>query len=1131
MSICDHFAGMSRIWVAALCLLGAGAVQGAEVGVAKHTDPMYVAPASNEGELAIKQFKVYPGLKVDLFAAEPLLANPVSFAIDQQGRFYVAETFRHGNGVLDIRGRKGWEDPDILKKLGDQVVEDYMLDEELANQTTADSEALLRRHFRGRVDQLIGVSERVQMIQDSNGDGKADQATVFADGFNTIVSGIGAGLLARDGKVWYTCIPDLWMLQDTKGTGTADIKKPLLHGFGVRVGFLGHDLHGLRMGPDGKLYFSIGDRGANVKNLEGKTVANTEMGAIYRCNPDGTDFEIFHNGLRNPQELVFDEYGNLWTGDNNSDGGDPARWVYAAEGADSGWRVGYQFIESQPWTNRRGPWLGERMCYPQWDGQAEFITPPVDIIGNGPSGLTYYPGIGLPDTFKGHFFLCDFKGSPPNSGVHTFSVKPKGASFETVNKEHFIWNILATDVDFGYDGSVYVSDWVEGWSKTGKGRLYRIFDAEKYNKDPLVTSTKQLFFDGFSKRPVAELVKLLEHPDMRARQEAQFALADKGSSSIKPLAEVAAKNENQLARIHAIWGLGQIGRKSNSAYEPLLALLNDTDAEIRSQAAKVLGDGHVVKAQKALIKQLTDASPRARYFAALSLSKLGSKEALPAVYAMLRAAEDTDPWLRHAGVSAMVGAKDVNAIISAGKDESMAVRMAAVIALRRLERPEIANFLQDKEPKIVLEAARAIIDLPINGALPQLAALASQTNLSASLARRVLDANFRLGNAEGAKALANYAALTSGPEGQRIEALYELSNWAKPPGRDIVTGLWRPLPQRDGKAAAEAAQPVLGAILRSAPVNVQVEAAVLAGKLNLRELGPVLAELVKDTSANSKARVAALTALADLKDAALPEVVKLVLTDKSEGVRKEATRLQAQIKPGDATGQLASVLEHGTTGEKQGALATLATVEGSSADALIGQWMDQLLDGKVARELQLDVLEAAGKRSSADLKAKLAKYTASVPANNIMARFKECLAGGNAESGKKIFYERAEASCFRCHQIKGEGGDVGPHLDGIGGRQPREYLLESIVDPNAKIAPGFDSVIVTLKNGTTLAGVLKSESDQELVVNSPEDGLMKVKKADIQKRERGLSGMLPELANVLSKRDLRDLVEFLASQK
>ena len=101
----------------------------------------------------------------------------------------------------------------------------------------------------------------MRRIVDRDGDGRADSATVFADGFNDPAAGIGAGLLARKDEVWYACIPWLWKLRDTNGDGRADRRTLLHEGYGVHVGFLGHDLHGLRFGPDGRLYFSIGDRG------------------------------------------------------------------------------------------------------------------------------------------------------------------------------------------------------------------------------------------------------------------------------------------------------------------------------------------------------------------------------------------------------------------------------------------------------------------------------------------------------------------------------------------------------------------------------------------------------------------------------------------------------------------------------------------------------------------------------------------------------------------------------------------------------------------------------------------------------------------------------------------------------
>ncbi|MDB6035367.1 MAG: hypothetical protein JWM16_5705 [Verrucomicrobiales bacterium] len=1116
------FIGRAGLLLAALSMFSPA--RGAEF-VPNTGNAPKVAEASDEGERAIKRFRIPKGFKVELFAAEPLLANPVAFCIDEKGRFYVAETFRLHAGVTDIRGHMGW------------------LDTELASKSVEERVAYMTKFEGKKIGDYAIETDRIRLIEDTDGDGKADKSTVFADGFSGIADGIGAGLLARKGNVYYTDIPNLWLLKDTNGDGKADVRKSLSYGYGVRVGFLGHDLHGLRIGPDGKVYFSIGDRGAHVQLPNGKVVENLETGAIYRCNQDGSDLEIFASGVRNPQELVFDQYGNLWTGDNNSDGGDPARWVYAVDGGDSGWRVGWQFINT---PSARGPWLAERMCYPQFEGQAAFIVPPIALIANGPSGLSYNPGIGMPERYNEHFFLADFRGST-GSGIHSFAVKPKGAGFEMVDRSQFIWEVLVTDGDFGYDGCFYLTDWVNGWNKTGKGRIYRVYDPEAI-KDPAVAQTKKLFAEGFDKRSVNELVGLLSNKDMRVRQEAQFALVDKKAES--QLEKVAGSGEGQLTRLHAVWGLGQFANgkdRSNQskAIAALTGLLSDKDAEVRSQVAKALGEAKAARAYDGLVKLLSDAQDRPRFFAAIALGKLGRKQAVPALLEMLRANDNKDRYLRHAGVVGLVGCADVSTIANLAKDSSAGVRMAAVIALRRLERPEISTFLKDSDPYIVAEAARAINDVPIAKALPELAALIQQPSKLQSfpegnqdapgprhgLIRRVINANYRVGTKENAMALVSFAASSPAADSLRTEALTSLGEWDKPSGRDHVTGLWRPLPSRDMKVAANALRSQMGTLLTSPSSSVKVSTTKVAAKLGIKAGSGGAYDMLADSQQPSNVRVEALKSLATLKDPKLDDAIKLALVDKDEPLRTEASRIQAQLRPNDATAQIKTILAKGSTREKQSAFATLAAMPGNAADAILSEWLEKLAAKQVPTDLQLDVLDAAGARQDAAIKAKLVQLNNARPAEDNLRAYRECMEGGNAEEGKKIFLERAEVSCVRCHKVNGEGGEVGPELAGIGKRQNRDYILESIIYPNAKIAQGFESVIVTMKNGTAYAGTVKKDDANILEINSPEDGILKLKKEDIKTRERGLSGMPEELRQVMTKQDIRNLVEFLSSLK
>jgi quinoprotein glucose dehydrogenase len=1063
-----------------------------------------VAAASKEGEDAIRSLKLPPGFKAELIAAEPHLANVVAFHIDEHGRIYVCETFRLHAGVTDIRGHMDW------------------LDEDLAARTVDDRYALMERHLGSGFSALSENADRIRLLLDTNGDGKIDEAKVFADGFNHPMDGIAAGILARKGNIYYADLPNLWLLKDTNNDGIADFKKSLSYGYGVRVGFLGHDLHGLTFGPDGRLYYSIGDRASAVKLPNGKTIGDADAGSVFRCNPDGSNLEVFAFGLRNPQELTFDDQGNLFTGDNNSDGGDQARWVYVVEGGDCGWRVGYQHLNE---PNSRGAWNSEKLWYPQWKGQAAYIVPPITNITSGPSGLTYYPGTGLPDTYKGHFFLVDFRGGR-GSGIHTFANKQNGATFDCVDHEMFVGEGLPTDTDFGVDGGLYFSDWVTGWGLTGKGRLYRVYEPNSA-KAPIVAETKKLRAEGFEKRDARELVRLLAHADKRVRQEAQFELAARGEKALGVLAQVARKNERQVARLHGIWGLWQLGLAHvPGASEPLLPLLKDNDAEVRAQAAKVLGDLRMPEAFAGLMSLLNDPEPRPRFFAAIALGRLGRAEAVPALLNLARA--NSDVYIRHAIVMGLLGIGDAEVLLKAVNDESANIRMAVLLTLRRMERAEVSRFLKDSDPLLVVEAARAVNDVPISGGMHDLALVNLSNGSAPELARRVVNANLRYGTRESANNLVALAFDDNQPNRVRIDALEDLGNWEHPSGRYRITGLWRPTAgPRNVHHAREALRPKITKLLANGPDQVRLAAARAARQLELTEAAEEFTRWIKESGGTSRMRVEALDALDAIAPARLAEVLPAALNDQMEDVRREAIKFSAQMKTADPTQQLASVLATGTIGEKQSALAALGNLNGG--EKLLDESLEKLSRGAVPNELYLDIVEAAAKRPA--LKNKAEQVVASIGANSPLKDIVLSLYGGNAAEGRKTFFERADVSCMRCHKIRGEGGEVGPDLTGIGARQPREYIAESIAFPNKQIAKGFESVLVGLKNGTSYAGIIKSEDSDNLVLNSPEDGIVTIKKSEIQSRNVGLSAMPDGMAALLGRKDLRDLIEFLATQK
>jgi putative heme-binding domain-containing protein len=696
--------------------------------------------------------------------------------------------------------------------------------------------------------------------------------------------------------------------------------------------------------------------------------------------------------------------------------------------------------------------------------------------------------------------------------------------------------VLAPGMKIGPDGAMYLTDWVTGWSPTGKGRVWKL-DSTSGKNSAARREVQALLQENFTARPVPRLVELLRHEDQRVRLKAQFELVRRGDQAALAAAATAAQttHEGQLSRVHAIWGLGQLLRGGTVPPSLLTPLLGDSDPEIRAQAAKVLGHARSTAAATAIAPLVSDVSPRVRSLATIALGRIGYRAAMPAVVAMLAADNEQDVYLRNAGVVALTAFGDRDALAALSTHTSRGVRLAAVAALRRLQDPGVARFLQDADPLVVTEAARAINDEGgIVAALPALARLLERDGLDGvPLVRRAISANLRVGDAASAARVGAYARRAGLPEALRIEAIATLGVWAAPSNMDRVDGSWiAPLGQRDATGAQAAVTELASLITDTATSGVKVAWIEAVAKLGVKsQAGAVLARLQSDRDAT--VRVAALRALDTLAAPELERGVRAAMADSDASVRSAAIDVLAgtSMPAAAKVDLLMPLVTSGSTAERQSALHALGTVRGDAAVAALGRLADGLETGAVDPAVQLDLVEAIQASKAAPLQAHLERLKIAADLANIGEVLPQALsAGGSAGRGAQVVYQHPSAQCGRCHTIGQGTANVGPNLTHIGSQLTRAQLVEALVNPSARLAPGYGHVSVTLRNGRKLEGTLTEESDTMIAIEDATQGVQRVPVADIAARVNSPSAM-PPMNLLLTPREIRDVVEFLASQK
>jgi putative heme-binding domain-containing protein len=961
----------------------------------------------------------------------------------------------------------------------------------------------------------------------------ADQSQLVVDDFNDEVTDVAGGVLINGEDLYVAVGPDLWRMKDKDGDGIEDEKTSISHGYGVHIGFGGHGMSGVEMGPDGRIYWQIGDIGFNGKDQTGKKWEYPNSGVIARSNPDGSDFEIFASGLRNTHEFVFDEYANLISEDNDGDhAGEKERLVYIVNGSDAGWRSNWQYGKYRdPDNNTYKVWMDEKMWMPRFEGQAAYITPCIQNFVSGPAGMIYNPGTALSPAYKNTFFIAKFVGNPAQSGIYGFKLNPKGASFELGKNKLVAGGILPTGLDFGPDGAMYIADWIDGWDTHNYGRIWKLDDKRGAALVERL-QTKTLLAADFGNSKDNELGELLKNPDMRVRLKAQFELVKRGSAGNVVFKKALTQTASQLARVHAIWGISQLARKEMKYAQSLLPLLQDGDAEIRAQAAKWLGDTRYKEAGNNLIPVLKDPNSRCRFFAAEALGRIMYEPAIDPIIELLKNNNDEDAYIRHAGSLALARIGKAEPIIALAKNPSRALRIAAVVTLRRMSNPGITAFLNDADEFVVTEAARAINDdLSIKDALPALGNLLKSIRFTnEALVRRSINANLRVGTDEAMQNLIDYSVKQGNPAAMRAEAIDALSTWSKPSVVDRVDGRYRGVIQRDPVIIKNKAGDALVTLLNNKEMMVRISAVKAISKIGIRQgASPLLSLLKNDRQAT--VRVEALKALAAMKDEQIGEAIKLALSDKDKAVRVAGIDLIGKMDiPKDLmVSLLADVINTKTTEEKQAALLTLGNLPVQNSKKILDDLLGKMSSGKLSPDIFLELGEAIDSSRSTELITGYKKISASLSPDTLASAYTGSLYGGDADRGKRIFFRNQSAQCVRCHSYDDIGGNAGPRLNGVAGRLTRQQILESLVNPSARLAPGFGVVTLQLKNGKTLSSVLVEENNTNLVMKGAKQNEV-IPKDQILKRINAASSM-PEMKNILTRKEIRDIVSFLSELK
>jgi putative membrane-bound dehydrogenase-like protein len=569
-----------------------------------------------------------PRLQIDLFAAEPDIVHPIGIAFDRRGRLLVIESHTHFRPP-NYQGPK---------------------------------------------------HDRVRIVEDSDGDGKADRFSTFFEGTQMTMD----IAVHPDGSVYLATRNEVLRLRDTDGDGKADERRRIAF-LETKGNYPHNGLSGLAFDSKGNLYFGLGENiGEDYKLIgaDGTTLTGGgEGGSVFWCTADGRKLRRVATGFWNPFGVCRDISGRIFAVDNDPDAMPPCRLVHVVEGGDFGYQYRY---------GRSG-----RHAFQAWDGQLPGTLPMVSGTGEAPCEVLSYESDGLPREYLGDLLVTSWA----DHRVERYHLKERGASWMAERKP-FVQggeNFRPVGLAVAPDGSLFVSDWVRSdYNLHGKGAIWHIRMREASTHD----------------RP-RDPRRALSSAHWSLREEAarQLAATDQGRTFLR---EHLANKDDRI-RATSVTALIDAG-------DPKLDLAGfaemETQTPLRALAVRALA-----QREGGALRFLD-----AKYPAAVRLEAIAALKGETAVPRLLKLLGDPDPFLRNATVRQLSLQPELLAAIDVHSLKEPLQRIGLLLAWRASGREEglhrLREFLRDADEDVRFLAVKWIADHKLDAFRPVLTEMA-----------------------------------------------------------------------------------------------------------------------------------------------------------------------------------------------------------------------------------------------------------------------------------------------------------------------------------------------------------------------------------------------------------------------